>query len=446
MEYALKYECLDLRIWRAILTKIGPDIIRHWVIESPTSKYARKAWFLYERLTLEALDLLNAATGNYVPIADESLQFVSPTVRRSPRHRVVDNLLGDMNFCPLVRKSRRLREWSNSDLSERAQRVVAQIDPRDLQRATDYLYRKETKASFLIEREEVSPTREDRFMVALQDADHTLWYNEIQLVRLQNEIVDPRYAEPGYRTKQVYVGQTLPSGSERVHYPCPRTADVSRLMAGWRICLDRTLKVHPVIQAALLGFGFVFIHPFEDGNGRIHRFIIHATLARRKFAPANVVIPVSATMLRKRDAYDHALEAHSNVIIPFVNFHLNDDGEMTVENETLDLYRFWDATAQCEYLFEALDEAIRVDLPEELRVLRAYDAGLRALLKVVDMPDRRANLLLRLIIGNGYRLAKRRREEFAELSDAELDEIQEAISLAAQLETMEDSGQPELPI
>jgi hypothetical protein len=31
---------------------------------------------------------------------------------------------------------------------------------------------------------------------------------------------------------------------------------------------------------ALLGFGFMFVHPFEDGNGRIHRFLIHHCLAK----------------------------------------------------------------------------------------------------------------------------------------------------------------------
>lgn len=30
----------------------------------------------------------------------------------------------------------------------------------------------------------------------------------------------------------------------------------------------------PVIACATLAFGFVFIHTFEDGNGRIHRYII----------------------------------------------------------------------------------------------------------------------------------------------------------------------------
>jgi hypothetical protein len=32
-------------------------------------------------------------------------------------------------------------------------------------------------------------------------------------------------------------------------------------------------KIQAVIHAAAVAFGFVYMHPFEDGNGRIHRFL-----------------------------------------------------------------------------------------------------------------------------------------------------------------------------
>ena len=56
----------------------------------------------------------------------------------------------------------------------------------------------------------------------------------------------------------------------------------------------------PVVAAAVSSFAFVFIHPFEDGNGRIHRFLIHHVLSRRGYSPPGVIFPVSAAILRDR--------------------------------------------------------------------------------------------------------------------------------------------------
>jgi len=40
-----------------------------------------------------------------------------------------------------------------------------------------------------------------------------------------------------------------------------------------------------VIAAAILAFGLVYVHPFVDGNGRIHRYLIHHVLAGRDSIP-----------------------------------------------------------------------------------------------------------------------------------------------------------------
>ena len=59
--------------------------------------------------------------------------------------------------------------------------------------------------------------------------------------------------------------------------------------------------IDPVVAAAMIAFGFVFIHPFVDGNGRIHRYLIHHVLAERGFAPKGIVFPVSAVILERID-------------------------------------------------------------------------------------------------------------------------------------------------
>ncbi|MDZ7769500.1 MAG: Fic family protein [Woeseiaceae bacterium] len=52
----------------------------------------------------------------------------------------------------------------------------------------------------------------------------------------------------------------------------PRPADVPRLMRGLLDMTTRNPEMDAVVFAASVAFGFVFVHPFMDGNGRIHRY------------------------------------------------------------------------------------------------------------------------------------------------------------------------------
>src|ERR1035441_7001211 len=46
---------------------------------------------------------------------------------------------------------------------------------------------------------------------------------------------------------------------------------------------------------------------FQDGNGRMHRCLIHHVLAERKFTPPGIVFPVSSVMLDRIDDYRSTL-------------------------------------------------------------------------------------------------------------------------------------------
>jgi hypothetical protein len=72
-----------------------------------------------------------------------------------------------------------------------------------------------------------------------------------------------------------------------------RPDDLSRLMveANDRITAD---GADPVLHAVATGFGFVYIHPFQGGNGRLHRCLIQHILAERKITPPGMVFPVSS--------------------------------------------------------------------------------------------------------------------------------------------------------
>ncbi len=300
-------------------------------------------------------------------------------------------------------------------------------------RAVNYLYTQETKSSYAIEGEAPSGGRSERFVAALANAESFNPLDIAEFVRLQNAIVDPRYGQAGWRTGQNYVSGTKSDFSEHVYYAGPKPEHVASLMEGWMQMVFRLKQsaIDPVFAAAAASFGFVFNHPFEDGNGRIHRFLIHHMLASTKFAPGGLLFPVSAVMLRERREYDRVLNTFSSAIMPFITYQLDREGRMTVLNDTARLYRFWDATRFAEYLYSCVAETIRKDIGEEIGFLKAFDEALRKTAEIVDMPDRRAALLVKLILQNKGRLAGNRREQFAELRDDELLAIEAAIRESA---------------
>jgi len=247
-------------------------------------------------------------------------------------------------------------------------------------------------------------------------------------VQLQKVILDARYAESSWRIKQNYVGTSLPD-SEIVHLISPKPEDLPSLMDGWMRSVARIGNggVNPICVAAIAGFGFVYLHPFEDGNGRIHRFLIHHSLAKLGFTPPGVLFPVSASMLRNKAAYDQALEAFSSKIRPLVDYTMDDLRQMSVLGETASLYRYPDLTAQTEYLYWRVADTIDTDMRQEVGFIQSYDRALKALKDVVDMPDPRGSLLVRLILLNNGQLSKGKREQFTELRDEEIAAIEAAI-------------------
>lgn len=369
-------------------------------------------------------------SGPYIDLLNPEVHIVGPAVHVR-RQRVNANLLGNLDYCPMIRRTEKLAAAFQKHLAERARSLITAVDPVVLKRAVHYLFTKETKASFAIEGEAPSKDRTGRFVTALMRAGQFNAGKLEAFIELQNAIVEPRYAQKAWREVQVYVGETLPDYSQHVHFVCPKPGDIPSLMAGWMRMLSGLLEaksqVDPVCVASAAAFGFVFIHPFEDGNGRIHRFLVHHILAKLKFSPQGVVFPVSASMARAMGTYDRALEAFSGAIAPFVQYTMDADQAMVVENETADLYRFFDATAQTEYLFDCIEDTISLDLKTELDYLLFHDAAMRALQEVVDMPNQRAEWRFRLIHQNRGQLSNGKREQFPELTAEESERIEAGI-------------------
>ncbi|MCK4390616.1 MAG: Fic family protein [Desulfobacterales bacterium] len=430
LEFALKYDGTNLAILSILFQKAGEEDIFEYVRSKPTGKYARRLWFLYEFLTGKTLPLDDLKQGNYIDLLEPDEYYTVTPVRQVRRQRINDNLLGDHRFCPTVRRTDTLRDFETADLPGRCQQVVAGYSPELLKRALGYLYTKETKSSFEIEHIKPTSTRTERFVALLQMAEQEDFCRKPQLIEVQNRIVDARFRDSDYRSSQNYVGETVAWQKERIHFACPKPEDLPDLMDGLTAAHERmnTGGVSAVIQAAAIAYGFVFLHPFEDSNGRIHRFLIHNILARRGFTPEGVMFPISASMLKNPADYDASLEAFSRQLMPLVEYSLDEDGHMTVHNDTAIWYRYTDMTPQAEALFRFIDLTIDTELAGELAFLANYDKSKKAIQEIVDMHDRRIDLFIRFCLQNNGRLSARKRaSHFDFLSDEEIARMEQVV-------------------
>jgi hypothetical protein len=418
LRFALKHEPLDLRIIHAALLAIGVPQLKAWILNEPTGIFSRKAWFFYETLTGDKLDIDAAKSGNYVDALDARMHFVANS-RNSSRHRVRDNLLGTRDFCPIVRRTQKIESMIAENIRDEARTVTSKYSAEVLARSANFLITKEARSTFAIEGETPSSGREERFAGALHAVPSFNHQSKADIVQLQRKIVDPRYAAGDWRDSQNFVGETARGFGEYVHFVCPRPEDVPSLMNGWMALTQRLIdaQLDAILAAAVSAFAFVFVHPFEDGNGRIHRLLIHYMLDKMDFSPRGVIFPISASILRQMHLYDKVLESFSKPIMSGVDWRFTPENRVVVDNDTLDLYRFFDATAQVEYLYDRVLDTVRIDFKEELEFLEVYDPALFAIRQIIDMPDRRASLLAKVILQNAGRLSAKNRSEFAEIRD-----------------------------
>ena len=428
IEFGLKYDGVELAFLREVFGQLAPESVATYIQKSPTGKYAKQIGFFYEFLTGGELPM-GGLTGNYVPALDPGEYVIADTIK-NPRWRVDHNLLGTPAFSPTVRLTDEIKAGLTRDWKGQIAAVLADTPPALLYRALSYLYAKETRSSFLIEREDPGRTREDRFIAVLRDAGKVPIEQALtseRLVVLQNTIVDPRYAEKAYRQIQNYVGATLPGVREQIHYITGPPGLVPSLLSGLAAAANRLETVSPVVQAAATGFQFVFIHPFEDGNGRLHRFLFQDVLARRGVTPTGAALPISAAILDNLHAYDEALEDFSLRTMGKSVYTTNDAGAVTLTNpaEVEPLWRFPDLTRQVEYLMTVMARAIEA-LPKELSYLHRYDRARAEVRGVVDLPDQRLNSLMKWLDAGGGKLSSNKRKQFAELTDAEIAGMEQA--------------------
>jgi len=424
LEFALKHEGVNLSVLSALFRAAPRENFEAWISASPGGASTRRIWFIYEWMTDQKLNLPPVPKIRAVPVIDRDQQFGLDGGNRSTRHAVIDNLPGTRDFCPLVWRTPALDAFEAQSFDERAREVVGRTHPDVIARAAAFLLLDDSKKSFFIENERPTTKLIARWAQAIAEAgSRPLSIHELE--RLQRIVLaDARFIKPGLRRIGGFIGQH----DRRTRDPLPvhisaRWQDLPGLMQGLAAYSTRAKahKVDAVTTAAALAFGFVYVHPFEDGNGRVHRWLFHHILCGAGYNPPGVVFPISSTIYRRIDEYKRVLESYSQPLLEFVDWRSTPDHNVEVLNDTADYFRYFDATAHAEFLYACVQQTVECDLPDEVAYLEAYDMFSQRVLSIVDMPNSMVDLLHRFLKQNGGTLSQRAlTKEFAPLTPDEV--------------------------
>ena len=117
-----------------------------------------------------------------------------------------------------------------------------------------------------------------------------------------------KHADPGeYRTQQDWIGGRDLSPHDAAFVPPHHDRVVAAIND---LCIFANRTDFPLItQIAVAHAQFETIHPFNDGNGRTGRALVHAML-KRHGATTRTTVPVSAGLLTDTQTYFEALTAY----------------------------------------------------------------------------------------------------------------------------------------
>jgi len=119
-------------------------------------------------------------------------------------------------------------------------------------------------------------------------------------------------------------------GENEIVHMAPPANRVPRLMENLFRWLQET-DLHPLVASSIFHYEFEFIHPFEDGNGRMGRFWLSLLLYR--WSPVFEYLPIESIIFVHQQDYYEALNqsTHSGDSAPFLSFMLK------IIHETLSL-------------------------------------------------------------------------------------------------------------
>lgn len=411
--FALKHEEVNLAILAQALPRIAASELLAALAQTPMGAYIRTACWLWEHFTGQQLQGLPAVGGVVAQLFDPRRYVTGPSVRNS-RWRTAFNGLGSLDYCATVLRTPSVQAGLEGRVLERAKEFVEHLGPELADRALTWAYLHETEGSYAIEQEAPSEDKARAFAQLLQQAHEKRPLTQQYLVELQNAAI----TNPLERATQFREEQNRLRGPQRgapgITYLPPPAPSVAPLMAELMSFANAApTQVHPIVAAAVSSFGFVYIHPFMDGNGRLSRFLFHHALCLSGQLTHGMLLPVSVAMKRNEARYLAALRGFSAKARERWSVRWIDGDQFDIRfNGDDSIYRYWDATAAVEFGFEMAEQALEVDLKEETEFLARYDALLRAADDRFDVRGDVLSELVRFTLLNGGTVSKRRRDQY----------------------------------
>jgi hypothetical protein len=171
--------------------------------------------------------------------------------------------------------------------------------------------------------------------------------------------------------------------------------------------------VDPLVLASIIAFGFVFIHPFMDGNGRLSRFLFHQVLCQRGALQNGLVLPVSIVMRQNEADYLSVLQDFSGPARRFWDVTFIDVNQFVFEFKGDEsIYRYWDGTRCVEFMANATEQAIEHHLKQETVFLARYDELYRRIDQEFDVSNVDLSRLVMFCLDQNGKISKHRRKQY----------------------------------
>ncbi len=414
--FALKHESLQLATLHEALKLVPAEQMAQALATQRTGAYLRRAAFLWEKAHGTALPLpWDSTGGNYLDLFDRGQYYTGAVWERSEKFHVNFNGIGPWAFCPVVPRDVALEQRGQAVLIRLHEWATDPAHAGIVDRVMGWAYLSETRDSYAIENESPSPGKEQAFLQAMAQLRERAPVSEAYLVALQNVVVTgPLQPEGALRRQQNWL-QRGGHGALAVRYLPPPPDALPALMDGWmQMANSREGDVPALVRAALVSFGFVFLHPFMDGNGRLSRLLAHHSLNVQGVLPLvggnPAILPLSVAMKRHEAHYLAALESFSRPARELWDVTAISGTDFMFDfRSSPRVYAHWDGSVAANFVTRCAEQALTESLIDESAYIQAYDQAFERIDAEFDLPNRSINLLIQWIRQNQGHLPQRRR-------------------------------------